>query len=63
MNLSDIDVMLRLVNHYGLSHVCANDEFENIELLHEYPHEEEDIARFYEPFNFPYLDIHFKSGK
>ena len=42
--------MLMLVNLYGLSHVCAFDEFENIGVLtrpNDYP------------YNFPYLDIYF----
>ena len=37
--------MLSLVQTFGLSHVCAKKEFENIESL---------VASF----NYPYLDIH-----
>ena len=40
--------MLSLVNKYGLSHVCANPEFENIDFLRQYN------------YNFPYLDIYLK---
>ena len=43
--------MLILVNEYGLSHVCALPEFENIGKL------------AYLPYNFPYLDIYFPSNK
>ena len=39
--------MLILVNKYGLSHVCASQEFQNI-----------DIEMSAEPFNFPFLDIY-----
>lgn len=39
--------MLILVNKYGLSHVCASQEFQNIE-----------VEMTAEPFNFPYLDIY-----
>ena len=57
--------MLFLVKKYGLSHVCANSEFKNIEdfaldgdddvtiLSQVSPH-------FVSNFNFPYLDIYFK---
>ena len=40
--------MLSLVNNYGLSHVCANQEFENVE-----------IGRNIN-YNFPYLDMYLK---
>ena len=43
--------MLMLVNEYGLSHVCALREFENIGVsLHELP------------YNFPYLDIYLSGN-
>ena len=46
--------MLSLVNKYGLSHVCADPEFKNIEYIG-------DGKRFREiPINFPYLDIYSK---
>ena len=46
--------MLSLVNKYGLSHVCADPEFRNIEY-------EGDGKRYREiPINFPYLDMHSK---
>ena len=40
--------MLLLVNKYGLSHICALPEFENIGIV--------EASRL--PFNFPYLDIY-----
>ena len=53
-NSTDIELMLMLVNHYGLSHVCAFDQFENIEVLNTAG----EISRTF-PYNFPYLDIYF----
>ena len=47
-------MMLSLVNKYGLSHVCADPEFENIEYLGDQKGDRE-IA-----INFPYLDMHVK---
>ena len=47
--------MLILVNEYGLSHVCALPEFENIEKL--------SGRQTKLPYNFPYLDIYFPSNK
>ena len=47
--------MLSLVNKYGLSHVCANPEFENIENDGDGKDGDRDIM-----FNFPYIDMHFK---
>ena len=43
-----IEEMLMLINEYGLSHVCALHEFQNI------------APRLFEtyPYNFPYLDIY-----
>ena len=46
--------MLSLVNKYGLSHVCANPEFENIENVGDGKDGDRDIM-----FNFPYIDMHF----
>ena len=43
--------MLLLVNNYGLSHVCALQEFKNIE----------NELRFTLPYNFPYLDIYLST--
>lgn len=43
--------MLSLVKRYGLSHVCARSEFENIG-----PYVSDDNSR--PRFNFPYLDIY-----
>ena len=46
--------MLLLVQTYGLSHVCANTEFENID-----DWSSANQTSFYDPtFNFPYLDIY-----
>ena len=45
--------MLSLVNKYGLSHVCADPEFKNIEYFGDGKDGNRDI------FNFPYLDMHF----
>ena len=42
--------MLMLVNEYGLSHVCALHEFQNIG------------DPLYEPYNFPYLDIYLSGN-
>ena len=54
INSSVIDTMLSLVNKYGLSHVCADPEFKNIEYIG-------DGKRFREiKINFPYLDMHLK---
>ena len=57
--------MLFLVKKYGLSHVCANSEFKNIE---DFALDGDDdvtsldaqVSRFVSNFNFPYLDIYFK---
>ena len=46
-NSTVIDKMLMLVNRFGLSHVCALEEFENIEN----PYHDRN-------YNFPYLDIY-----
>ena len=47
-----IDEMLVLINKYGLSHVCGNQIFDNLEKTN--------IANNGrgEPFNFPYLDTY-----
>ena len=47
-------MMLYLVNKYGLSHVCADPEFENIEYYGDQKGGREI------PINFPYLDMHAK---
>ena len=49
--------MLMLVNKFGLSHVCALREFQNIGTVLYTP----DYPFIYAPYNFPYLDI-FLSG-
>lgn len=41
--------MLKLVNKYGLSHVCASNEFENIENR---------LGILGDTLNFPHLDIY-----
>ena len=46
-NSTVIEKMLMLVNKYGLSHVCALPEFQNIEK-----------QVFTLAYNFPYLDIY-----
>ena len=46
--------MLSLVNKYGLSHVCANPEFQNIEHVRDGKVGDRTIM-----FNFPYIDMHF----
>ena len=48
-------MMLSLVNKYGLSHVCADPEFENIEYFGDEKGGDREI-----PINFPYLDMHVK---
>ena len=48
-------MMLSLVNKYGLSHVCADPEFENIEYFGDQKGGDREI-----PINFPYLDMHAK---
>ena len=48
-------MMLSLVNKYGLSHVCADPEFENIEYFGDEKGGDREI-----PINFPYLDMHAK---
>ena len=53
---SDIDKMLSLVNKYGLSHVCADPEFKNIEKESDGKQIKPDQR--YVLFNFPYLDMH-----
>ena len=50
--------MLSLVNKYGLSHVCADPEFENIE----YSWDQKGDRDFAYEINFPYLDMHLKPG-
>ena len=50
-----IEIMLSLVNKYGLSHVCANREFQNIEYWGD---DKDDGEREY-LFNFPYIDMYF----
>ena len=57
-NSTDIELMLMLVNHYGLSHVCAFDQFENIEVLNTAG----EISRTF-PYNFPYLDIYLPDSR
>lgn len=49
-NSTVIDTMLLLVNKYGLSHVCALEEFQNIEV--------DKFKPLYNGYNFPYLDIY-----
>ena len=46
--------MLSLVNKYGLSHVCADSEFKNIEYIGD------GKGQSGIPINFPYLDMHLK---
>ena len=50
--------MLSLVNKYGLSHVCANPEFQNIEHVRDGKVGDRTIM-----FNFPFLDMHFKENE
>ena len=49
-NSTSIEKLLSFVNKYGLSHVCANREFQNIEYV-----------GFGKKggMNFPYIDLHF----
>ena len=54
-NSTIIEKMLSLVNKYGLSHVCANREFQNIE----YWGDGKDKHGRGLLFNFPYIDMHF----
>ena len=55
-NFTEIEKMLSLVQTYGLSHVCANKEFENIDDWSRVAYLTVDHS---EPnFNFPYLDIY-----
>ena len=49
--------MLSLVNKYGLSHVCANPEFENIEHWGDGKDGDRDFM-----FNFPYLDMYIQEA-
>ena len=42
--------MLLLLNEYGLSHVCGNDEFQNLE----------SSKTVGSPYYYPYLDIQFE---
>ena len=51
---SAIETMLSLVNKYGLSHVCADREFKNIEYVGD------GKGSGFTPINFPYLDIKLK---
>ena len=46
--------MLLLVQEYGLSHVCANSEFKNIEDF--------GSNSSFLNLNYPYLDIYFKKS-
>ena len=55
-NYTTIEIMLSLINKYGLSHVCANREFQNIEYWGD--GKVGDSEREY-LFNFPYIDMHF----
>ena len=48
VNLSDIEEMLLNINSYGLSHLCSFSIFELVEIA--------DLS-----FNYPFLDIYFKS--
>ena len=57
-NSTIIEIMLSLVNKYGLSHVCANREFQNIE----YWGDGKDDGDRDSLFNFPYIDMHFSNG-
>ena len=54
-NTTIIEKMLSLVNKYGLSHVCANREFQNIEYWGD---GKKGDRRGY-LYNFPYIDMHF----
>ena len=47
--------MLSLVNKYGLSHVCANPEFQNIEHMLDGKLGDRTIM-----LNFPYLDMRLR---
>ena len=49
--------MLSLVNKYGLSHVCADPEFKNIEYFGDGKARKNFRVT---PINFPYLDMHSK---
>ena len=61
-NSTSIEKMLSLVNKYGLSHVCANREFHNIEYWEDGKkgddNEEREVL-----YNFPYIDLHFSFVK
>ena len=52
-----IDEMLVLINKYGLSHVCGNQIFDNIEKTNN------DIFGRGEPFSFPYLDAYLNFNR
>ena len=54
-NLTVIEIMLSLVNTYGLSHICANREFQNFEYLED----RKDEIKLENLYNFPYIDIYF----
>ena len=45
-NSTVIDKMLMLVNRFGLSHVCALEEFKNT------------LDKRFKPYYFPYLDTY-----
>ena len=45
--------MLLLLNTYGLSHVCGNDEFQNLE--------DSSLIGYGEGYFYPYLDILFEN--
>ena len=49
--MSEVEEMLILVNKYGLSHVCALQEFKDIGLS----------QRRIMPYNFPFLDIYLSN--
>ena len=49
--MSDVEEMLILVNKYGLSHVCALQEFQDIG-----PSQIRTM-----PYNFPFLDIYLSN--
>ena len=52
-----IDEMLVLINKFGLSHVCGNQIFDNIEKTNSANHGRG------EPFNFPYLDTYLSFNR
>ena len=61
-NATDIELMLMLLNKYGLSHVCAFDEFENIGVPARSRRNRPNLPNDF-PYNFPYLDIYFPDSR